>query len=84
MHSGNKIRFWEDVWIDGGLLKDMFPRLYDLELSKDCSVAEKIRHDDRHWSWLRGLRGRAEGQLQDMLLILQDFIPTLDGHDTWL
>ncbi|GKF04834.1 hypothetical protein Tco_0035502, partial [Tanacetum coccineum] len=43
-------------WLEGGTLKMGFPRIYDLELCKDITVASKISHPsldssaDR-WTW---------------------------------
>lgn len=28
--SGNKIRFWEDQWVETEVMRDKFPRLYSL------------------------------------------------------
>lgn len=35
---GNKIIFWEDVWTDGGCLKERFPRIYALAQNKNMTV----------------------------------------------
>nr|GFC95342.1 RNA-directed DNA polymerase, eukaryota, reverse transcriptase zinc-binding domain protein [Tanacetum cinerariifolium] len=32
--NGESTSFWEDNWINGGVLKDVFPRLYALEMCK--------------------------------------------------
>ncbi|GJZ59609.1 hypothetical protein Tco_0615425 [Tanacetum coccineum] len=48
--SGNQTHFWFDCWIkDHGPLKNSFPRLYALETSKDCYVADRWVLEDRFW-----------------------------------
>ncbi|GJX71361.1 hypothetical protein Tco_0308532 [Tanacetum coccineum] len=34
--------FWNDLWIGDNQLKLSFPRLFALEVNKDCSVADKL------------------------------------------
>jgi len=36
---GNEVLFWEDNWVGSGALKNVFPRLFFLSLSKDFAVA---------------------------------------------
>ncbi|GJY32697.1 RNA-directed DNA polymerase, eukaryota [Tanacetum coccineum] len=36
--NGESTSFWEDNWINGGVLKDVFPRLYALEMCKKVSL----------------------------------------------
>ncbi|GJT06102.1 hypothetical protein Tco_0840564 [Tanacetum coccineum] len=66
--SGNQTRFWTDYWIKNhGRLKNRFPRLYALETSKDCFVADRWVLEDgfghAKWSWRRHPSGRASGEL---------------------
>lgn len=37
---GNIIRFWEDQWVEGGLLKDQFPQIYDIAQNKGVGVCD--------------------------------------------
>jgi len=32
--SGDKIRFWEDVWLGSNKLSNLFPRLFSLSMDK--------------------------------------------------
>lgn len=48
VHSGIDTRFWEDRWIGDGLLKNKFPRLYEIERDKACSVKERTLWLDNH------------------------------------
>ncbi|GKE17429.1 RNA-directed DNA polymerase, eukaryota, reverse transcriptase zinc-binding domain protein [Tanacetum coccineum] len=46
--NGERIKFWSDSWFSGGVLKDICPRLFALENSKQVTV--KIPMEDR-WVW---------------------------------
>ncbi|GKD61677.1 hypothetical protein Tco_1299186, partial [Tanacetum coccineum] len=53
--NGLRTQFWNDIWIAGTPLRDLFPRIYALETLKGCSVTSKLlnpinlslRHDVR-------------------------------------
>nr|GEU59159.1 RNA-directed DNA polymerase, eukaryota, reverse transcriptase zinc-binding domain protein [Tanacetum cinerariifolium] len=36
--NGDSSSFWEDTWYAGGVIKELFPRLYALELHKHATV----------------------------------------------
>ena len=38
--GGDKVRFWEDVWVGSSNLKTLFPRLYSLSLNQGQRVEE--------------------------------------------
>ncbi|GJX45384.1 RNA-directed DNA polymerase, eukaryota, reverse transcriptase zinc-binding domain protein [Tanacetum coccineum] len=40
--NGESTLFWEDVWCEGGKLKDRFPRAYALESCKTITVGSKL------------------------------------------
>ncbi|GJT94027.1 RNA-directed DNA polymerase, eukaryota, reverse transcriptase zinc-binding domain protein [Tanacetum coccineum] len=42
MGNGESTKFWLDHWHSRGIFKDIFPRLYALESSKDVTVSSKI------------------------------------------
>jgi len=37
---GDKVKFWEDVWVGNSNLKKMFPRLFSLSLNQGNKVEE--------------------------------------------
>ncbi|GKA68641.1 hypothetical protein Tco_0768558 [Tanacetum coccineum] len=39
--DGCSTKFWSDKWAENGILKDIFPRVYALELDKSITVAAK-------------------------------------------
>jgi len=56
---GDKIRFWEDVWIGNCNLKTQFPRLYSLSLNQGQKVEEVGVWEQMGWCWrLRWRRDR--------------------------
>ena len=46
-----EIVFWEDNWVGNGALKEVFPRLFSLSLSKESKVAEFGAWNNGQWAW---------------------------------
>ena len=42
MGNGESTKFWSDTWYEGGILKDLFPRLFALENRKEVTVSSKL------------------------------------------
>ena len=87
--SGNQTHFWTDCWIKNrGPLKNCFPRLYALETSKNCFVADRWVLEDgiwhAKWDWRRPPRGRAFGDLESLVSLINGLV--LDSHhdDKWV
>jgi hypothetical protein len=40
--SGNKTRFWEDIWHEGKPLVEVFPRLYNLSFNHNVTVGKVV------------------------------------------
>ena len=49
--AGDKVRFWEDVWVDKSNLKTAFPRLYSISLDQGHKVGEVGVWEDSEWQW---------------------------------
>jgi len=59
--SGDKERFWEDVWLGNVNLKSLFPRLYQISMNQGQKVEEVGEWKDMNWCWnLRWRRARFE------------------------
>nr|GEW03667.1 hypothetical protein [Tanacetum cinerariifolium] len=43
--NGESTSFWEDNWINVGVLKDVFPRLYALEMCKKVDVKVDVSYN---------------------------------------
>ncbi|GJX20446.1 hypothetical protein Tco_0223123, partial [Tanacetum coccineum] len=66
--NGKSISFWNDVWTGSSSLKSLFPRLFDLETSAYCCIADRCNSSNgqlsRTWSWRRPIRdGHESAQL---------------------
>ncbi|GKE15855.1 RNA-directed DNA polymerase, eukaryota, reverse transcriptase zinc-binding domain protein [Tanacetum coccineum] len=81
--NGEKAHFWEDRWLDGMLFKTLFPRLYALELCKDCSVVSKICDYTFDSSFRRPPRGGVEQEQFMALLSLVKDIQLVPMEDRW-
>ncbi|GJU03458.1 hypothetical protein Tco_1113796 [Tanacetum coccineum] len=55
--NGLSTLFWDDVWCDGGKLKNRFPRAYALENSKQITVGQKLAHPSLYHSFRGHPRG---------------------------
>ena len=56
---GDKIRFWEDSWVNNNSLKSIYPRLYALSVDQGLKVKEVGSWVDSVWIW--NLRWRRPG-----------------------
>nr|GEY74081.1 RNA-directed DNA polymerase, eukaryota, reverse transcriptase zinc-binding domain protein [Tanacetum cinerariifolium] len=67
--------FWEDKWYAGGVIKELFPRLYALELHKHATVRMKLMMPSLDNSFHRRVRsGAEESQFNSLLEIVQDVL----------
>ena len=56
---GDKVKFWEDIWIGNSNLKSMYPRLFSLSLNQGQKVEEAGVWIGTVWQWcLRWRRPR--------------------------
>nr|GFB53754.1 RNA-directed DNA polymerase, eukaryota, reverse transcriptase zinc-binding domain protein [Tanacetum cinerariifolium] len=58
--NGNNTRFWDDKWYEGGVIKELFPRVYNLELDKNSSVSTKMNAPSLDNSFRRRVRNGIE------------------------
>ncbi|XP_016177792.1 uncharacterized protein LOC107620087 [Arachis ipaensis] len=49
--DGRRTRFWEDIWLRGGLLKDMFPRLFSVSNQRGSVIGDCGFWDGLEWRW---------------------------------
>jgi len=62
--SGDKARFWEDVWVGNANLKTLYPRWFSLSLNTGQQVGEVGVWEDSEWCWkLRWRRDRFEWEI---------------------
>ncbi|GJZ46362.1 hypothetical protein Tco_0593958 [Tanacetum coccineum] len=84
--SGDTIMFWEDNWIGVGRLRDLFPRLYHLDVVNDAILSKKgyWREDEWVWNWVwrrSDHRGRAVTDVHNLSDLVQDFRLKKDTKD---
>jgi len=59
--SKDKVKLWEDVWVENSNLKTRFPKLFSLSLNQGHKVEEVSEWEDLEWRWsLRWRRARFE------------------------
>jgi len=49
--KGNKIKFWDDIWLDEMSLKERFPRLYTNAILKEGTLGEYGFWNGDQWQW---------------------------------
>ncbi|XP_058726123.1 uncharacterized protein LOC131597441 [Vicia villosa] len=79
--------FWHSHWIEGGILKDRFPSLYDISLLQDVSIASLRGWRNGSWCWNDfGIPPAAASRTPAVLLLLQRLLPadfpSRLGHDS--
>ncbi|PWA95618.1 RNA-directed DNA polymerase, eukaryota, Reverse transcriptase zinc-binding domain protein [Artemisia annua] len=85
--NGSTFKFWEDIWIGESNFKSLFPRLFSLEVHKDCKIIDRCTFTNGllspNWAWRRNIRdGVEKSQLDDMMLLLRD-VSLVDSPDSW-
>ncbi|PWA41562.1 RNA-directed DNA polymerase, eukaryota [Artemisia annua] len=65
--SGDKVRFWKDIWLDDHTLSTRFPRLFRLENDQNCLVRHRWINGHWWWDWRRDVRGGDEHQQLQLL-----------------
>ena len=81
--NGDNTLFWEDKWCEGGVLKDLFPRLYSLELLRKSTVSVKLSEFSLENSFRRKVRsGVEETQLSDLYQLISTvtLTPSVDRY----
>ncbi|GJZ23657.1 receptor-like serine/threonine-protein kinase SD1-8 [Tanacetum coccineum] len=74
----------KDDWLGDYNLASMFPRLYTLEIEKDCPLSKRLHRvgdsQDWNWNWSRDLRNGLETTEFDHLMSL--LTASLDGQNS--
>ena len=73
--DGEATRFWEDKWLELGILKNSFPRLYALESDKKVKVRDRISINLENWDRRRAIReGRERTEANKLEDVIKDQI----------
>ncbi|GJX76497.1 RNA-directed DNA polymerase, eukaryota [Tanacetum coccineum] len=81
--SGLHTSFWNAIWLGDTTFSALFPRIYALEINKDCTVADKLQ-GPFSLSFLRPVRGGAESQQLDQIQTLIGPIILSSLVDRWI
>nr|GEV78880.1 hypothetical protein [Tanacetum cinerariifolium] len=81
--DGNNTRFWSNIWKGDRPLKEVFPRVFTLELDKEILVVEKVATSVDH-SLRRPIRGGIEQQQRTDLALLMDYVSLSSSQDRWV
>ncbi|KAH7858972.1 hypothetical protein Vadar_029989 [Vaccinium darrowii] len=72
--NGNAIQFWSDPWVNGKSLSNLYPRIANIILNKDESLADVWRRKEEVFGWdfqfRRNLFVWEEEELGRMLTLL--------------
>ena len=84
---GHNTLFWFDNWVGERPLSLTFPRLFNLEVNKECSVAEMASLGwavgGSGWVWRRRLLACEEDSVRECTLILSNVVLQDHVSDTW-
>lgn len=80
--------FWNEPWVEGGLLRERFARLYSLSLDKEVLVADLVgwREGLREWKWRwrRVLFQWEINQLDELTSVVTQSGFKGEGRDSWV
>nr|GEY19251.1 RNA-directed DNA polymerase, eukaryota, reverse transcriptase zinc-binding domain protein [Tanacetum cinerariifolium] len=81
--NGSTTRFWYDIWIGDMPLYAKFPRLFALDLNKDCSVVDKL-NNSAELSFRKTVRGGIEQHQMSNLVSMLESIVLSSSNDRWV
>ncbi|KAK9065169.1 hypothetical protein SSX86_016552 [Deinandra increscens subsp. villosa] len=79
---GDSTAFWTDIWLGELSLAYQFPRLFALEMKKECCIMERLGGTGC-WMWRRPLRGGIESVQFDRLCALLNNQSLGVDDDSW-
>ncbi|GKC10723.1 hypothetical protein Tco_1007505, partial [Tanacetum coccineum] len=81
--NGRCTRFWTDLWIGDDCFCHKFPRLYALEVDKDCYVDIKLKVPVAS-SFRRMVRGGVEASQLAQLNDILGSVSVSNSEDRWV
>ncbi|GLT44088.1 hypothetical protein SLA2020_180050 [Shorea laevis] len=85
--NGCRVGFWRDIWVGDKSLRDLFPRLFQLAISKEGSVKEYGTWEGECWKWSIEWRRERMGREKDEEKVLREELGRIQLRknvaDTW-
>ncbi|GJY34316.1 hypothetical protein Tco_0418785 [Tanacetum coccineum] len=81
--NGRSTSFWNDLWIGDSCFRYKFPRLYALDINKECTVADKMVASFTS-SFRREFKGGAESLQLTQILDLLGTVILSNMEDRWI
>jgi len=85
--DGHNTLFWFDNWVGERPLSLKFPRLFNLAVNKECSVAKMaslgLAVGGRGWVWRRRLLAWEEDSVRECTLLLSNVVLQDHVSDAW-
>ncbi|XP_022014901.2 uncharacterized protein LOC110914417 [Helianthus annuus] len=78
---GDRILFWLDPWLKDVPLKEVFPRLYSLEMVKTCCVRDRV---EGNWLWRHDPELDEERRELNELMDALASVSVADREDDWV
>ncbi|GJZ37561.1 RNA-directed DNA polymerase, eukaryota [Tanacetum coccineum] len=82
--NGYSTKFWYDCWYQGGILKNLCPRMFALETRKEVTVNEKMCEPYVSFSFRRGIRGGCEQDQYNVLEGVVNSVTLAPMEDRWV
>lgn len=81
--NGQQTLFWNEAWLGPNTLASLFPRLFALEVDKECHISDRFDGRTWTWAWKRTISSsRVLAQLEN----LKDMLPNIllnEADDSW-
>ncbi|GKA91621.1 ribose 5-phosphate isomerase A [Tanacetum coccineum] len=86
--NGRNVSFWHDPWCGNGFcLKNLFPRLFALDVYQDCKITDRWQFIDGFWkgvwNWRCPPRGRAIDDINNLVSMMSNLTLYDATSDNW-
>ncbi|GKD49202.1 RNA-directed DNA polymerase, eukaryota, partial [Tanacetum coccineum] len=82
--NGRATKFWTDKWVLDVTFRERFPRVYALDMDKECLVASKFGGGQISDSFRRNVRDGAERQQMEALISVLANVSLTPNEDRWV
>jgi len=87
LSDGRNTLFWHDNWVGDTPLRCKFPCLFDLAVSKECTVEDMCRAGwevgGGGWEWRGRLLAWEEDSVKECSALLSNVVLQVNAHDSW-